>query len=252
MPRFLGWTIATIAGALLLAGCAMNLERVQRSPRSVALTTTGPWSSMIYLARTDSGVIAIDLGWIGADDALDEGLARLGAGRADVAAVFLTHSHRDHMAGWRAVKGARFHLGRAEIPLLVGRDSHAGLIPSAVGAIVEADRPTAGELDLHGLTRDTAFAFGRDTVYAFPVPGHTPGSTAYLFRGVLFMGDALAYTPLRGFHPAKRLYSADVERSRASVDALRDRLDGFEVEYVCTAHAKCAAPDSSLRAAAAH
>lgn len=39
-------------------------------------------------------------------------------------------------------------------------------------------------------SKDTVFVFGRDTLHAFLVAGHTAGSTAYLFRGVLFVGDA--------------------------------------------------------------
>src|SRR6202008_4186594 len=52
--------------ALPLAGCAYHLAEIQEPGRAVAFTTTGPWRSMIYAARTDSGVVVVDLGWAGA------------------------------------------------------------------------------------------------------------------------------------------------------------------------------------------
>lgn len=231
------------AAAILLAGCTMNMQRIQEPPASFALTTTGPWHSMIYLARTDSGVVTIDLGWLGARQELKDGLQTLGATREDVVAVFLTHSHRDHIAGWEVVREAPFYLGAAEVARFTGQKEHDGPVPDLLSDLVPAHLPAPGELDLHAITGDTAIAFGTDTVRAFPIPGHTAGSVAYLLRGVLFVGDALGHTPFRGFHTAEWLYSDDVARSRVSVDALRARLDVRELRFVCTAHAKCATPD---------
>ena len=97
------------------------------------------------------------------------------------------------------------------------------------------------------VSRDTAFALGADTVWAFPIPGHTAGSVAYLFRGVLFAGDAVNYRPMSGFQGARPEMSDDPARSRASVAALWQRLDSTRARTVCSAHAKCAANTSELR-----
>jgi hydroxyacylglutathione hydrolase len=239
-------TLPVLAALLLLAGCTLNLRQVQEPPRSLALATAYPWNSMVYLARTEAGVVVVDLGWHGAEGALRRGLRRMGATPDDVAAVFLTHSHRDHVAGWRAVRGARFHVAAAEVPLLES-DSHHSDLPSRVAEeVIGNPAPWHGEVEVLGFGSDTAFVFGRDTVRAFPVPGHTPGSAAYLLRGVLFVGDAVAYSYLTGFRPAFGVFTDDPERGRASLAALWARVEPHRPRWVCTAHAKCAPADSAF------
>lgn len=149
-----GLVAALLLGAAL-SGCTFNLRHVQEPPRSVAIPTTHPWSSLVYLARTDSGVVVFDLGWTGAGKHLRRGLRRMGATPEDVRAVFLTHSHRDPVDAWREVRGARFHL--------------------------------------------------------------------------------------TGFPGAKRIFTRDFERSRASLASLFERVKPYEVRWVCNAHGKCAA-----------
>jgi len=106
--------------------------------------------------------------------------------------------------------------------------------------------PVDGEISLRPFHADTAFAFGRDTVRAFTVPGHTAGSAAYLFRGVLFVGDAVARGPLAGFQPARDVFSRDYLQNRESLRSLFTRTQPYEVRWVCNAHAKCAPLDSAF------
>lgn len=237
------------AAALLLAAlaaCTLNLRQVQDPPRSAAVATAYPWNSMVYVARTDSGVLVIDLGWYGADRSLRRGLRRVGAAPEEVTDVFLTHSHRDHIAGWRTVRHARFHVSAAEVPLLES-DAHHPDLPSRAGERLAGNpAPWHGEVAVAPFSADTAFVLGRDTVRAFPVPGHTAGSAAYLFRGVLFVGDAVAYSYLRGFRPAFGVFTDDPARSRASMAALWERVRPHAPRWVCTAHAKCARADSAF------
>ena len=231
---------------VLLSACTLNLRQVQDPPRSAAVATAYPWNSMVYLARTDSGVLAIDLGWYGADRSLRRGLRRVGAAPEEVTDVFLTHSHRDHIAGWRTVRQARFHVSAAEVPLLESAAHHPDL-PSRAGERVAGNpAPWHGEVRVAAFAADTAFAFGRDTVRAFAVPGHTAGSAAYLFRGVLFVGDAVAYSYLRGFRPAFGVFTDDPARGRASMASLWERVRPYAPQWVCTAHAKCARADSAF------
>jgi glyoxylase-like metal-dependent hydrolase (beta-lactamase superfamily II) len=233
--------------ALLGAGCSVHVGGIQNAPSTTAVTTLDLAKSMIYLARTDSGVIAIDLGWVSAGPRLRAGLRRLGAAPGDVVAVFLTHSHRDHIRGWRAVRTARFHLSLSELPTFVGGASHADLSSRLSARVFPGLYPTEGDsLDVRPFAADTVFTFGADTLRAFTVPGHTAGSAAYLFRGVLFVGDALAYSYLGGFRLAKRPFTLDWEQNRRSVASLWERVAPYRVEWVCTAHAKCA-PLADLR-----
>lgn len=225
---------------LAVVGCSPVPAPLQSPPQRTAVLTGGANRSMVFLAWTAEGVVVIDLGWFGAERQLRAGLAEIGARTSDVAAVFLTHSHRDHIGAWRLLRDAPFHLAAPEQPLLLGRAAHGGLIPRLADRLLPPDLPQEGELELRVFSSDTAFVFGSDTLRAFLVPGHTRGSAAYLFEGVLFAGDALARPPRRGFRSALPGYSDDVAQGSRSLADLWLRVAPFRVEYVCTAHAKCA------------
>ena len=253
MPRRRVITVVLLAllaaGSAAMSGCTLGLERVRQPGRAAAVTTTGPWASMIYLARTDSGVILVDLGWLGAERALAKGLGELEATPEDVVAVFLTHSHRDHMHAWPAVRNATFYVAAPEVSRLTGSEEHRGPVPKLVDRLFPPPLPKSGELKMVVFSRDTSVVVGGDTVRLFTVPGHTPGSAAYVLRNTLFGGDALARTPLYGFRSAKPAYSDDVERSRESVRSLFERVAPLGVRTACTAHAKCAPFDDDFRTA---
>lgn len=196
---------------------------------------------MVYLARVPGGIVAVDLGWYGADGAVRRALRALGSSPAGVTDVFLTHSHRDHVGAWRLLRASRVHVAAAELPALTGARRHAGWIPRLAERLKPSALPRAGELDARPFAQDTAFAFGADTLRAFLVPGHTAGSAAYLFRGVLFVGDAVTHTRRGGFAPARRGYSDDAAEAARSLSALWARLPPGAVRHVCTAHARCSA-----------
>lgn len=236
------------AGVLALTTCTRGLDLIER-PDVAVITTNGPWASMAYLARTDSGVIAIDLGWTGAEEKIVEALGELGATPHDVRYVFLTHAHRDHIHAWPLVRQARFVMGAAEVPYFTGMREYQETLPRLGDQLVEPQREGIDSLDIVPVAGDTAFVLGRDTLYAYPVPGHTPGSTAYLLRQTLFGGDAINWRPLQGFAGARPEFSEDVNESRASMRALWARLGPDRVRIVCSAHAKCAVADSGLREA---
>jgi glyoxylase-like metal-dependent hydrolase (beta-lactamase superfamily II) len=205
---------------------------------------------MIFAARTDSGVLLIDLGWGRAEQGVARVLRDLQATPADVRYAFITHAHRDHIAGWTAVPQAVFVLGRDEVPLFTGGASYKGAIPKLADGMKSYRRPRPDEITVRAVAQDTLFVLGRDTLRAYPVPGHTPGSMAYLFRETLFVGDAVNRGVISGFRGALSIYSDSVPQSRASVGALVARLDASGVRWttLCTAHAKCTPVDSALRA----
>jgi glyoxylase-like metal-dependent hydrolase (beta-lactamase superfamily II) len=195
---------------------------------------------MIYLARTSEGVIAIDLGWWGSERALQGALRELDATRNDIAMVFLTHTHRDHIAAWRSVRHAPFYVASDEYSRLVGDSAHRGWVPRLGRWVKPVELPHAGDLDVRTFARDTAFVVGSDTMRAYVVAGHTAGTTVYLFRGVLFLGDAVTYSRWRGFAPPKPRVSDNPRLAAENLALLWPRLPPGGVRYVCTAHAHCA------------
>ena len=230
--------LVSLAG-LLAAGCAGGVGPLVEPHASAVALTGGPNTSMVFLARTDSGVVAIDLGWWGAEAAVRGALASLDATPDSVRHVFLTHSHRDHVGAWRLVAGSEFHLAAPELRLLIGEAAHGGAVPRWAEHLRPSDLPASGELDARPFAADTMFVFGADTLRAYIVPGHTAGSAAYLFRGILFLGDAATWTPWGGFAPAMRIHSEDRRQAMASLEALWKRLPTGAVAHVCTAHARC-------------
>lgn len=123
---------------------------------------------------------------------LGEWLARQDA---PLAGVFLTHLHLDHVLGLPDIpKGTRVFTGPGEAGARSAMNLFVqGLTDEAlknVDALEEwafdsnASGPFGGAIDL----------FGDGSFWALWVPGHTPGSTAYLARTpagpVLFVGDA--------------------------------------------------------------
>ncbi|MCC6242950.1 MAG: MBL fold metallo-hydrolase [Gemmatimonadaceae bacterium] len=205
---------------------------------------------MIFAARTDSGVLLIDLGWGRADAGVRRALRDIGATPDDVKWAFITHAHRDHIAGWTTVPRATFVLGRDEVPLFTGSATYRGPVPRIADRLNDYQRPTPDDVRLIPLGGDTLFVFGRDTLRAYAVPGHTPGSMAYLFRETLFVGDAANRGVVGDFRGTLSIYSDSVPQSRTSMIALLARLDTSRVRWrtLCTAHAKCAVVDSALRA----
>ena len=220
--------------------CSRAITPLQQAGASAVALTSGANTSMIYLARTTDGVLAIDLGWWGHEGALASALRDLNATPADVRHVFLTHSHRDHIGAWRTVRHARFHLADAELSRLLGDTAHRAVIPRLADRLNSPELPSAGELAVTTFSRDTVFTIGRDTLRAYLVSGHTAGTAVYLFRGVLFLGDAVTYSRFGGFAVAKRGYSDNRRAAADNLDRLWKRLPSDGVRYACTAHARCA------------
>jgi glyoxylase-like metal-dependent hydrolase (beta-lactamase superfamily II) len=159
--------------------------------------------------------------------------------------AFITHAHRDHIAGWTHVPQATFVLGRDEVPLFTGTASYKGLVPRLADNLNGYRRPTRSEVTVLAVGGDTLFAFGRDTLRAYAVPGHTPGSTAYLFRGTLFVGDAANWGVVRGFRGALTCSDSAGRAARACDHCWRDWTR--RAFLACCARRRSAAWFSSLR-----
>ena len=230
-----------LAALLALTACAPPPPPgVANPPRSAVASSGGLNRSASYLARVEGGIVVFDLGWWGAEGALEEALSAIGGTTDEVIAVFLTHSHRDHVGAWRSVAHAPFHMAAAEVDLFFREAAQGGWVPRWIEALNATEVPEPGEVEVRAFAGDTAFTFGADTVRAFTVPGHTAGSAAYLFRGTLFAGDAIGWSWHAGIRPARAGYSDDADAARRSLSSLRERLEPYRVEWMCSAHLKCA------------
>jgi glyoxylase-like metal-dependent hydrolase (beta-lactamase superfamily II) len=211
-----------------------------------------------YLIEEPDGLVLVDAGIPGHLEQLRGMLAGLGRTMADVRAVLLTHGHLDHtgLAHTLHEAGAAIWIHQPDAAIL--RDGprsvtrHSKPERSMLPYLLR--RPAALALPLH-LARAGAFTapavhgvqgFDADQVLAdvpgapqaVALPGHTPGSAAYLFadRGLLFTGDALvtadAFSGRTGPTITSRCFNHD---SRAALTAL-DRLDELTADLLLPGH----------------
>lgn len=138
--------------------------------------------------------------------------------------VFLTHLHFDHSGGLiDLAPGAPVHIGpgdareRNRLNLLLG---------SPANAILRGHGPLnewAFQPDPSGAFEGVLDIFGDGSVWALHVPGHSPGSTAYLINTTegpkLVTGDAVS-TRLE-WEQSLRQVGPDPDRGLISADRLR-------------------------------
>jgi glyoxylase-like metal-dependent hydrolase (beta-lactamase superfamily II) len=205
----------------------------------------GDWMVNFYLVEDETGITMVDAGLPGHYTHLTALLARLGRPLSDVRAVLITHAHPDHTGlaeRVRAESGATVWVHPADQPIIadprhISRHWNAerSLLPYVLR------RPAVLAVPLH-LARLGGFR-PRPVTYtatitagqilnvpgqplAIPVPGHTTGSSAFLFpgHGVIFTGDALvtydAVTGRAGPRVVARAFTQDSQAAIASLSAL--------------------------------
>jgi N-acyl homoserine lactone hydrolase len=141
--------------------------------------------------------------------------------------VFLTHLHLDHIMGLPdAPPGTPIYLGPGEAEARSAQNIFVQSVTnralSGKGALREWPyQQKAANAEFDGIVD----IFGDQSLFALHVPGHSPGSTAYLARTVhgpiLFVGDAshTAWGWKNQVEPGA--FSSDIEQSRRSLAKLR-------------------------------
>ena len=167
-------------------------------------------------------------------------LAALGRRIEDVRWILLTHGHIDHVGGAHALweltgRRAEIVIHEADAPLLRSRRAHVEDYLAVRGLYLddpdaEAKQTAATQAVISGELEPTVLLAGGETlplgggvtVSVRSIPGHTPGSVAYVVDGQddVFVGDAVQVHGAANGFPG----FADPAAYRASLERLRDEV----------------------------
>ncbi len=228
--------LAAGAGIGLRAGRGKFGAATEVKPDFVSVTNAG--FITLFAARVAPGphVVVFDSSLDPQARPVDALLGALHASRDDITDVFLTHGHYDHVAGAGVLTKAKLHLGAADVALAAGQVNPEMLLPTLLGKLLATPPVTVNA----PMTGAATFEVGdpTKTVKAFPVPGHTPGSFAFLYDGVLVVGDIMMFKEGRLVTPP-RVFDPHPAENTASILSLKKQLANETVDVVCTAHGGC-------------
>jgi glyoxylase-like metal-dependent hydrolase (beta-lactamase superfamily II) len=183
----------------------------------------------------------VDTGMDGDATALLAELARRGLDADDVHTVLLTHGHVDHTSGAVQFPGARYLIGEADVPLAMAQretTSLAGRLFSKLLTPTPLPKPPEAVHD--GFTE----VIDHVPVRAISVPGHTPGSVAWVVGRTLFSGDAALHLD-DTIGPSPWFVDEDHDLAIASIA----RLDGLDVDVMADGHVgKTTEPEARIEA----
>jgi glyoxylase-like metal-dependent hydrolase (beta-lactamase superfamily II) len=123
----------------------------------------------------------------------------------------------DHWAAAHLFPNARVVAGPGEAALIHGEYPQKSLVGRLTRSLERPKAPKRVEEVRDGEELDV----DGEKIRVIQVPGHTPGSVAYLWKDVLFSGDALVHCN-RGLGPSPFFFSEDDAESRESLRRLRD------------------------------
>ena len=209
----------------------VELEPMQVFDNLYAIPSSPVQQTMVWAITTSDGIILIDSGQQGRTEAIIEEMRELGLDPADVKYILLGHGHGDHYAGaayFQQRYGTRVGTTAADWDLIdpPGR-------PANPGDSNETPRPRRDLVLEEGAT----FRLGEQAVQLIEIPGHTPGSLAFIFD-VLENGE----THTAGLYGGTvldqpRLSTAELEQYLQSVDHYLNFVRTMNVDVEIQNHA---------------
>lgn len=209
-------------GLLLVAWGSTQLPRGGARRIEAALEVVGveTGGSYAWILKTANGAVLIDAGMEVDGEAIREELDALGIGLDKVHAVLLTHGHPDHRGAAHLFPNAKVYCGPGEAPYLRGDKAYSA-VGGRLAAMVTDKGPPPGQRQLEELKGDETLTLDGESLTVIHLPGHTPGSVAYLWRDLIFTGDALLQDG-KGVGPAPSFFSEDSGQAKRSLEKLRD------------------------------
>ena len=171
----------------------------------------------------NGGVVLVDTGFdeTGSD-------VRAAVGAQPIVAVLLTHSHVDHRSGMAAVGAAPVYVGAADARLMRGGREYRATIQALAAHLLP--RPALPKT-LVEVADGSTLTIGGETFVALALPGHTPGSTVWLWRSAAFTGDAVGGDD-EGIGGPPAIVSEDFRLARNSLS----RLWGIDASTLYDGH----------------
>jgi metallo-beta-lactamase class B len=129
----------------------------------------------VYLVKTPKGVVMLDSGWDDTLPLLEASLVKLKIKWSDIKYILMTEAHRDHNGAIGTVKAKT----GAQIWVMEGDEkaveSGSGMTPNA------SEKIPGAHVDRVLRDRDQ-LKFGGRTFTAYHIPGHTKGSTTWVWQ----------------------------------------------------------------------
>ena len=196
-------------------------------------TTVGEKFVSCFIFSTGKGKVAlVDAGVDPEGKAILAALKRMGLEPESVEAIFLTHGDRDHTAGCRIFSQARIYCSQADKANAEGQANSYKIGGKLLPARDSGCRVT------NILKDGQTIKLGKVQVKLYAVPGHTPGSMAFLAGGVLFMGDSANVARSGKLTGGSPLFTENPALNLASLSSLARRLKSQEdnIKVIACAH----------------
>lgn len=178
----------------------------------------------LYFIELEEGYALIDAG--SNIKTIEKSLTDLSIPPESVKYILLTHSDSDHVAALSLFPQAKIYMSADELQMIDGTTkrgrNQSNALPEGIA-----------QNSLILLDGEEELTIGNYTVRCIKIPGHTPGSMAYLFAdNYLFTGDAVrVQNKTLGVHP----FSMDADLSQQSIQKLKEIIGDSNL-LVLTAH----------------